>query len=207
MQVEIRNLSCENITEVIRLESDAWPYDVQASSEKLIDRFQTFPRGFFGAFLSNRLVGMASSQMINHSDCLKLLTWVELTSDGWISKTHHTDGNCLHFVSICVDPKVRHLGVATQLNEARLRLADELELECALTDTRLPGLRLYLDERPTAEPVNYVEEIIAGRVSEPVVEMYLKFGFVPVGLISNCMLADSQSANYGLAMLKMLRRP
>lgn len=205
MRIQVRNLSQADITEANRLEAGAWPEDVQASSEKLIDRYHTFAAGFFGAFSSNRLVGMASSQIISYADKSRLVSWAELTADGWISKTHQPSGNCLHFVSICVDPGIRHLGVATQLNEARLQVARDLGLKCALTDTRLPGLRRYLEANPPTGPEKYVEDIIAGAVSEPVVEMYLKFGFLAMGLIPNCMIADDESANYGLAMLKVLR--
>jgi len=51
-------------------------------------------------------------------------------------------------------------------------------------------------------PETYVDEILAGRLREPVVNMYLKLGFQPIGLIPNCMESDEESANYGLAMLK-----
>jgi len=205
MDIEIRNFIEADIAGANRLEREAWPEDVQASSEKLIDRYHTFAAGFFGAFSSNRLVGMASSQIIIHPDESRLVSWAELTADGWISKTHKASGNCLHFVSICVEPGIRHLGVATRLNEARLQAAYELGLKYALTDTRLPGLRGYLEANPDVGPEQYIEDVIAGAASEPVVEMYLKFGFQAVGLIPNCMSADAESSNYGLAMLKVLR--
>lgn len=205
MRIEIRNLSEADIGLASVLERVAWPEDVQASEDKLLDRLETFGEGFFGAFASGRLVGMASSQIISYPDKSRLVSWAELTADGWISKTHKASGNCLHFVSICVDPGIRHLGVATQLNEARLQVAHELGLKCALTDTRLPGLRRYLEATPHRGPEQYLDDIIASAVSEPVVEMYLKCGFLAIGLIPNCMLADAESANYGLAMLKVLR--
>jgi GNAT superfamily N-acetyltransferase len=188
-----------------RLERTAWPEDVRASEEKLRDRLATFGKGFWGAFIAEHLVGMVSSQIVCHEEGGHPPSWDALTADGWISKTHREDGNCLHFVSVCVHPEFRHRGIATLLNRARLALAESLGLRWALTDTRMPGFSEYLKRSPEATPEGYIEAVLSGRVAEPVIAMYLNLGFRVLGLIPNCMRSDVESSDYGLAMIKEIK--
>lgn len=204
MSIYLRNLTEADLDEIVHLERMAWPEDVRASTEKLRDRLQTFREGFFGTYEKDLLVGMASCQIIKFSPQPPLQSWDTLTANGWISKTHDLDGNCLHFVSICVLPGRRHLGIATRLNQARLSLAEKIGFTWALTDTRLPGLRHYLNGAQPNTPSQYVEEIVSGAVAEPVVRMYLHLGFQVLGLIPGCMVSDLESANFGLAMAKKI---
>lgn len=186
------------------LEMVAWPQDIRASAAQLDDRLRSFPSGFLGAFIRDDCVGMASCQITEFSLTDALKPWSELTADGWISRTHRPDGNCLHCVSICVRPDFRNRGIGTALNRARVELASQLGLEFALTDTRLPGLASYLRGLRKATPEGYVDAIVREEIVEPAVRMYLHLGFKPLGLIADCMESDRESANYGLAMLKDL---
>lgn len=205
VDIFVRNLTPDDLPHMYRLERTSWPEDVQAPEEKLRDRLATFGEGVFGGFIEEQLVGMVSSQIIHYETNGQLLTWSTLTSDGWISKTHRRDGNCLHFVSVCVHPEFRHRGLAIMLNHARLALAEILGLSWALTDTRVPGLSGYLRKWAFATPERYIEDVISGKVADPVVGMYLKLGFRALGLIPNCMQSDVESANYGLAMIKEIK--
>jgi GNAT superfamily N-acetyltransferase len=205
MNVYLRNLSGDDLLSMLSLERLAWPEGVRASMEELRDRLQTFGEGFFGAYIGASLIGMASCQIIRYSDDNHLSSWTTLTADGWISKTHCPDGNCLHFVSVCVHPDIRHLGIATRLNQTRIALAEKLGLQWALTDTRIPGLNNYLEACSVATPEQYLEGIRSGTVLEPIVKMYLTLGFQVRGLIPNCMVSDVESGNYGLAMVKKIR--
>jgi GNAT superfamily N-acetyltransferase len=203
---EIRNLNQADLTSIIQLERNSWPADVQASEYQLMDRLVTFPRGFFGAWFDGELVGMASAQIVEMPASLHAATWAGLTADGWIHRTHNPEGNCLHFVSICVHPRHRGNGVAKNLNLARLRLGEDLKLKCALTDARLPGLSHFLEGNPNLNADDYLHRVLAAKTSEPVVMMYLELGFKPLGLLPHCMKSDIESADYGLAMAKGLRQ-
>lgn len=205
MKIHFRNLTAKDLANMEFLERIAWPEDVQASMNKLQDRLETFSAGFFGAFSGDHLIGMASSQIINYSLNEDPISWNELTSDGWISKTHYSSGNCLHFVSICVHPKIRNLGIATMLNRARLSLAKELRLDYALTDARIPGFHKYLNQSAQITIDQYIREVISGKILEPVVKMYLTLGFNILGIVADCMKSDIESSNYGLALIKDLR--
>lgn len=204
MKASIRHLTLDNIVEVLALERLAWPDDVQASEEQLRDRLGTFAEGFLGAFVEEGLAGMASSQVLQFSHADAGRSWKDLTADGWISRTHQPGGDCLYFVSICVHPHARGRGIGSSLNRGRLDLCKRLGLPLALTNTRLPNLGRYLQVNTYATPGDYVDGIVAGRIREPVVNMYLGLGFRPLRLIPQCMESDRESANYGLAMLKQL---
>jgi GNAT superfamily N-acetyltransferase len=202
----VRTLDRADLTVMVSLENVAWPKDVRASEQKFRDRLQTFGRGFLGAWVDGELIGMASSQIIDLPGLTTLESWTDLTADGWISKTHQPDGDCIHFVSICVHPRHRGEGVAMALNRARLELAQEIGLNFALTDTRLPGLSRFLSEHAYSGAEEYIGQILAGKVAEPVVNMYLELGFKALGLVPDCMKSDAESAKFGLAMLKALKR-
>jgi GNAT superfamily N-acetyltransferase len=205
MAMRVRMLTVADLAAIVMLEAVAWPADTRASQQKLSDRLRAFGKGFFGCLLGDKVVGMASSQVIRFDPAGRLRSWSELTTGGWISKTHDPSGNCLHFVSICVHPDCRGQGIGTRLNEARLGLARELGLSFALTDTRLPGLGAFLKVHADKRPEDYLAAVRRGEVIEPVVRMYLKLGFEPLGIIPNCMESDRESADYGLAMLKRLK--
>jgi len=198
----IRQLTIHDVASLLTLEKKAWPLDVQASEEILYDRISTFKEGAFGAFLDDLMIGAATSQIIRYHDNEMLRSWESLTKRGWISKTHDSGGNCIHFVSVGIHPQYRNYSIAKQLNEARLQLAKNLNLDYALTDTRLPGLKQFLSEDSSRDASTYIEKIIEGKIIEPVVSMYLHLGFHPLGLIFNCMNSDIESLSFGLAMLK-----
>ncbi len=205
MRCKLRQCHLEDLEDLLELEHTSWPADVQATQAQLRDRLKTFAEGFFGVWDREDLLGMASSQVIQFTDMSDLKPWSELTANGWISRTHCPEGNCLHFVSVCVHPDFRHRGIGTTLNRARLDLAVRLQLRYALTDTRLPGLAGYLGKCDGATPQGYIEAIVRDEIREPAVHMYLRLGFRPVGLIADCMESDEESADYGLALLKDLQ--
>lgn len=205
METFVRKLRLSDFPGMVSLENSAWPTGARASKAKLLDRLETFGEGFLGIFEGSELFGMASSQLVLFSADEPVSTWTRLTADGWISRTHNSNGNCLHFVSICVHPRARGRGFGTMLNQGRLEIANALKCTYALTDTRLPGLRQFCLNHPEKGAQVYLEEILKGQRCQPVVNMYLSLGFVPCGLIPRCMESDKESAGYGLAMLKRLK--
>ena len=204
MNINVRNLTPDDLGQMLALEQAAWPEDIRASEGQLRDRLRVFGRGVFGAFKGRQLVGMASSQIVNLTSDRYRSTWTKLTANGWISQTHDPGGNCLHCVSICVHPLFRNSGIGKDLNRARVGAAKEFDLKHLLTDTRLPGLATYLKEHPDCSPEEYVAQVMRREVREPAVNMYLSLGFEPLSLVPKSMESDHESADYGLAMIKHL---
>lgn len=200
----VRPLGEEDLDAMTALEGAAWPVDVQASRAQLRDRLVTFANGVLGAWVDRRLVGMASSQVVHFGRDRSLRSWRDLTAEGWISRTHDPSANCLHFVSICVHPNHRAVGIGSALNRGRLDLARRMSLAYALSDTRLPSLADYIALHPGGTPSEYVGTLLRNDLREPAVHMYRRLGFEPLGLIADCMSSDRESANFGLAMLKEL---
>ncbi len=200
----VRQLEQNELPIIMELEQASWPVDVQASAIQLRERMNTFGKGCLGAFIGNRLVGMATCQIINFTSDIKPISWSELCADGWISKTHTPTGNCLHFVSVCVHPDARGKKIGTLLNQGRLNLGRRLGLKLVLTDTRLPGLASFLVKNRGATADTYVGQVLSGQVFEPVVAMYQQLGFKALGIIVQCMESDVESADHGLAMINSL---
>src|SRR6185436_8765901 len=93
--VVIQALDKSDLDAMTALEQLAWADDVQASPAQFSDRLKTFARGFLGAWVDGRLIGMASSQIVHYERDQPLRSWRELTAEGWISRTHEPSANCL----------------------------------------------------------------------------------------------------------------
>ena len=70
----------------------------------------------------------------------------------------------------------------------------------------MPGLSRFLSEHAVSGAEEYIKQILAGKIAEPVVNMYLGLGFKALGLVPDCMESDAESAKFGLAMVKTLKR-
>jgi SAM-dependent methyltransferase len=148
----IKNLENEYLDEIMILEDECWPDNLQASRKNIKSRITHFGKGFFGCFtITGELTGFATSQIIELSDSilretsishlpiLKPFPWMNLDiyAESEITQTHNLKGNCLHFVSGCISKKFRSLGLWKALLKARIVLSRQLQLEFCAVLSRL----------------------------------------------------------------------
>lgn len=185
--------------ELTEVEKNAWPPQLQASREKFIARFETFPEGFFVARVAGRIKGFTTSQ-INHCPS-EFLTWDEITDRGFIKKTHNPTGNALYVVSLGVTKDMQGKGLGSLLLEAQKQLAMKLGLRYLFLGARIPGYDKYCKTNGETSIEDYLK--IKNENSEsidPEVRFYERKGLKIVKIVPN-FEPDPESRNYGVVMV------
>ena len=59
-KIEVRNVTREELGEVIRVESEAWPKEIRAPKEKFKKRIEVFPQGFFAVYVDGVMAGIST---------------------------------------------------------------------------------------------------------------------------------------------------
>ena len=124
LEIIITNLVDAHISEVLRVEAEAWPEELRASEEKFRSRLRIFPEGFFGACVNDILAGVLTSMRTSRMPEEKL-TWNEITGNGYI-KNHENNGDWLYVVSLGVSPKFSGRGVGNNLVAYAIKFAKNL---------------------------------------------------------------------------------
>jgi predicted amidohydrolase/GNAT superfamily N-acetyltransferase len=135
--------------------------------------FEIFPEGQFVAVSDDRVVGYATSLIVQIDEAAHLYTYHEITGSGTFS-THFPGGDTLYGADIAVHPDFRGMGVASKLYEARKKLVRRYNLRRMLAYGRLPGFPEYAGEM-TAD--QYVEKVVAGKLSDSALNAHLKAGY------------------------------
>jgi len=198
----LKNIDNSYIDDVMELERQCWPENLQATRQNLSSRLTYYPEGCVGAFdVNGNLIGFATSQRINfypynEIKLRDLEKWMELDNffDSDIRETSSPSGNTLHLVSGCVLEEYRGRGIWKDMIIYRLRLAKFLGLEYVVIISRLnyPKKDVKFDEL-----INYIESY-----QDPYLKVLRKFGFTFNSLIKKP--EDIESAGYWVILYKKL---
>lgn len=153
-------------------------------------QFAAFPQGQFVAVHGKRIIGYATSLIVNIDDEF----WYdvdELTGAGTFS-THNPDGDTLYGADIAVHPDFRRRGVAEMLYKRRRSLLKKYNLRRMIAYGRIPGYREYAG-RMTAE--QYVEKVKSGELRDQALNLHLKAGY-EVRKVQLDITVDRSSLNY-----------
>ncbi|MBK8025710.1 MAG: GNAT family N-acetyltransferase [Chloroflexi bacterium] len=88
--------------------------------------------------------------------------------------THDPAGQWLYGIVVSVHPDFRRLGIGSRLYQARRALVSRLHLRGELVAGLLPG---YASHRDRLSVEAYVEQVVAGRLTDPTLSMQLRNGF------------------------------
>jgi len=186
--IYVRSLTTNDLQHIMEVEEMSWPPCMKATCLNLFMRISFFPEGVIGCFIDDKLVGFATSQIINFYPSDPLKGWKELTSNGDISVTHTPFGNCLHLVSGSVIPEARCKGIWKKLIDERIHLAKSLGLKHVLVTSRIPSYKNYQEKHGATEIGRYAPR-------DYLVSTLINIGFKLKGLIHNCE-EDPNSGNY-----------
>ncbi|HXY79293.1 MAG TPA: GNAT family N-acetyltransferase, partial [Candidatus Bathyarchaeia archaeon] len=190
--VTIRQMSKSDIDAVVSLQRRIYPEDLCWSEEELLRHIQAFPEGQLVAIdSSDRIVGSASSLIIDWDDYAESAQWSAITGGGTFS-THNPLGKTLYGADMCVDPLARRLGIGTLFYEARKRMVRERSLKRLLTGGRIPG---YAQVSQEMTPEEYVEDVVAGRRTDPTLSFQLANGLVVLDVVPE-YLEDRESRHF-----------
>lgn len=190
----LRRARPEDIPAIYACEAAAYPtYPPSGlcSERQLAMQLEAFPDGQLVATVRGKIVGYATSLIVQLSDDSPWYSYAEITGNGSFS-THNQAGDTLYGADIAVHPDYRGRGVAARLYEGRKRLLARLNLRRMVAGGRIPGYRAHAG-RLTAE--EYVERVVAGELQDQALNAHLKAGYQVRGVHMG-YLRDDHSLDY-----------
>ncbi|MEI7028084.1 GNAT family N-acetyltransferase [Paenibacillus sp. y28] len=191
----IRNYTAQDFDELIQIQSECFPppfpSELWWNREQLTEHVTRFPEGAVCVELGGQLAGSMTGLRVHYFPGDPDHTWEEITDNGYI-RNHRPDGNTLYIVDISIRPAFRQFGLGKQLMQAMYELVIQLGLDRLLGGGRMPGYHKHA-RLLTAE--QYLDEVIAGRLTDPVVTFLLRCGRTPVK-VSAGYLEDEESLGY-----------
>ena len=165
---------------------------------EILGQLNNFPEGCFVAVLDDKLIGYCASMRITGDKALKPHTWDEITGNGFGSR-HDPTGDFLYGYEMCVDPEVRGTRIGRRLYEERRRLAERLELKGIVFGGRMPNLKRYW--RRVESPEEYLQQVLTGKLHDPVLRFQLANGFEPLGILKKYLPEDLRSRGHAVHMV------
>ena len=199
VKAEIRNYGKADFPDLIAVQKESFPppfsSDIWWNEQQLASHVALYPEGALCIEVEGEVVGSMTALLTDFDPAYPEHTWQEATDNGYI-QNHKADGATLYIVDICVHPKYRSLKLGQLLMQAMYERVVHDGLERLLGGGRMPGYHNYSD-RFTAE--QYAEQVIGGKLKDPVISFLLRCGRTPVAVVSN-YVEDKESADYALLM-------
>ena len=183
-QFFVRQMILDDVPAVIELMERAFPGKPPWGPKLLAHHLEVFPEGQFVAVdATGRILGSASSLIIDWDDYAESANWSSITGQGTFD-THNPLGLTLYGAEIGVDVTARHQGIGTLLYEARKDLIRERGLKRLLTGGRIAG---YDDVAEQLTPKEFVAEVVAGKRWDPALTFQLENGLVVLDVVPEYM--------------------
>lgn len=190
----IRNVTLQDIPKIVELQKIAFPYmaaeGVVWKQEHLEAHVKLFPEGQFCAEYEGKIIGSCSSLIITLDPEYKEHTWLDACGDPFF-RNHDQKGDSLYAADVSTHPDYRRHHVASMIYDARKALAVKLNLRRIIAGGRLFN---YCEYAKTMSVEEYVNKVIAGELSEPVLLFQLKNEFKFIKVLPN-YLKDPRSLN------------
>ena len=197
--VEIRNYNKSDFSELIAIQQESFPppfpSELWWNADQLENHVDLYPQGALCIEVEGELAGSMTALLTDFDPAHPAHTWQEATDDGWI-QNHKSGGATLYIVDICVRPKYRSLKLGQLLMQSMYERVVQDGLERLLGGGRMPGYHKFSD---TLSAEQYAEQVLAGKIKDPVISFLLRCGRTPVSVVAN-YVEDEESENYALLM-------
>lgn len=188
------------LNDVVEVEKNSWPPELQAPREKFESRLNLFPEGFFVVKIDGKIKGVSTSQVTTY-DSSSTRTWDEITDNGTIKQTHNPSGDSLYVVSVGVGAESQGKGIGGMLVKSQIDLVKKLGLKRLFLGARAPGYDAYCKKNGEISMEEYLElKNDKGEAVDPEVRFYERQGLQPAKIIPN-FEPDLQSRDYGVVMV------
>lgn len=190
--VSVRQMTLEDIQEVVALQKRAQPGMPVWHADQLAMHITVFPEGQLVAVdEEGHILGSASSLIIDWDDYADSAEWSLITGHGTFS-THNPLGKTLYGADILIASEHRRKGIGTLFYDARKTMVKQRGLKRLLTGGRIPG---YVHFSQEMTPKEYVYEVIKGKIKDPTLSFQLRNGFVVLDIIPH-YLVDPESRGF-----------
>lgn len=197
--LRIRSYTVDDLNQLVRIQRECFPppfpSELWWQAGQIACHVRLFPEGALAAEIDGELVGSATAHIVRFDPDHPDHTWEAVSDHGYL-RNHDPQGDTLYGVDVAVRPAWRGRGVAKALYQARFALVRRLGLARFLAGSRISGYHRHSD---THSPEAYAAEVIAGRLTDPVITPQLKAGLEPVHLVRG-YLADTDSSDCALLM-------
>jgi predicted amidohydrolase/ribosomal protein S18 acetylase RimI-like enzyme len=193
-KIIVRTWTPEDIPGIVECHRAAYPeYPKNAYyTERFYEmQYAAFPEGQFLAEIDGKIVGYATSLIVQLDDDAHWYTYEEITGGGTFS-THDPSGDTLYGADIGVRPEYRRMGISKLLYEKRIALMKRYNLRRMVAYGRIPGYTDYAGKMTAEE---YVQKVVAGELSDPALSAHLRAGY-KVRRVLLDFLWDDSSLNY-----------
>jgi GNAT superfamily N-acetyltransferase len=188
--VAVRATTTNDIDAIVDLSHAVYPNDVYRC-DVIAHQIENFPEGQFVALSEDGVVvGMSSCQLMRAVNLKMDDSWDAITAEGTLT-SHEAGGDTIYGVETMVHPGWRRNGVGTQLIRARFKLAQSLSVHLIRTGIRLAG---YGAVATRLSPVEYVDQVVSGKLSDPSLSFMLHLGFKLRGVSETYLKRDPESA-------------
>lgn len=195
----VRNYREEDFEGLIAVQQESFPppfpEDLWWTKEQLVSHLKHFPEGAICVEVNGEIAGSMTSLLVDFDPLHPQHTWEEVTDSGAIGN-HKPNGKTLYIADLCVKPSFRKLDLGKLIMQSMYEHVVHYELDRLLGGGRISGYHKHASKL-TAE--QYVEDVVSGKLKDPVITFLLRCGRTPLSLVSD-YLEDAESHDYALLM-------
>jgi predicted amidohydrolase/GNAT superfamily N-acetyltransferase len=191
-RIRVRPMAAGDFEAVVAMQELCFPGMETWSTEQLESMTAIFPDGQMVVEYQGRVVASCCSLIVDFDLYSDWHNWKEIADSGFI-RNHLDDGDTMYGIEVMVHPEFRGLRLARRLYDARKQIVRERNLARIIVGGRIPGYGKRADEMSARE---YVEQVMAKNLFDPVLTVQTANGFVLKRLIPGYMPADSASRGY-----------
>lgn len=195
----IRNYKEPDFDGLIRVQKESYPPpfppELWWNVEQLQNHVSLFPEGALCIEVDGRIAGSMTGLLVDFDPAHPEHTWEEITDNGYI-RNHNPKGNTLYVVDIGVSPLYRKLGLGKWLMQSMYDVVIHKKIDRLLGGGRVPGYHKKVNEMT---PDEYLEAVVKGELSDPVITFLLRCGRTPIQMVKN-YLEDEESCNFAALM-------
>ncbi|MDX1651525.1 MAG: bifunctional GNAT family N-acetyltransferase/carbon-nitrogen hydrolase family protein [Brumimicrobium sp.] len=169
------------------------PYWEKGQLKKLTD---IFPDGQVVVKVNGEIAGCALSILVDADKISNSHTYREVTAD-FTFTTHDPNGETLYGIDVFVRPKYRGLKLGRRLYEYRKQICETNNLKGIIFGGRIPNYHKYSDN---LTPKQYIEEVKAKNIIDPVLNFHLSNDFQPIKVIKGYLEGDEASEEYAVLL-------
>jgi len=193
--VSIRQTAVADIPEIVMLQEESFADLAKIGNiwhpDELKSHLDIFPQGQLVAEVEGKIVGSATSLIIQLSPVYADHTWNGITGNGMLT-THFPAGDSLYGADISTHPRVRHKGIGHKLYQGRKDIAMRMNLKRMIGGGRLYN---YCEYPEILSPLQYAKEVVDCKLHDLVLSFDLINGFNFIKILSS-YLDDARSLNY-----------
>ncbi len=197
-KLEVRSATTEDIPGILSLIGRVYTGIENYTPGMVRGQINNFPEGQFVALYNGRVVGYCAASRIDEEVALAPHDWESITGNGFGSR-HDPTGDWLYGYEMAVDSRQRGLRIGKRLYEARRALVERLELKGIVFGGRMPNYRRSI--RKVESPDDYLQQVVDGKLRDPVIGFQLANGFTPIGVLHDYLPEDKASGTHAAHMV------